>query len=130
VEYFDQYSDITDSSYTGAGHYPAGAMYDAVKGTDARITALAPVINAPFANGYVSVSPDMSVMAKYFDGHFYIFAIPHADGSRTATFTLAGASNTTVTALGENRTLKVAGGVFSDNFADADTVHIYEVNPS
>lgn len=129
VEYFDQYSDITDSSYTGAGHYPPGAMYDAVKDTDARITALAPVINAPFANGYVSVSPDMSVMAKYFDGHFYIFAIPHADGSRTATFTLAGAPGTTVTVLGENRTLNVSGGVFSDGFANADTVHIYEVNP-
>jgi hypothetical protein len=129
VEYFDQYSDITDSSYTGGGHYPPGAMYDAIKDTDSRIDALAPVLNAPFAGGYVDASSDMSVMAKYFDGRFYIFAIPHADGSRTATFTLAGAPDTTVTVLGENRSLDVVDGVFTDRFADADTVHVYEVNP-
>jgi hypothetical protein len=129
VEYFDQYSDITDVSYTGAGHYPPGAMYNAIKATDARIAALAPVINAPFANGYVKTSPDMSVMAKYLDGHFYIFAIPHAVGPRTATFTLAGAPGAKVTVLGENRTLNVADGAFTDRFADANTVHIYEVSP-
>jgi hypothetical protein len=129
VEYFDQYSDITDDSYTGNGHYAPGAMYNAVKAIDARITALAPVINAPFANGYVKTSPDMSVMAKYSGGHFYIFAIPHANGSRTATFTLAGDPNATVTVLGENRTLNIVHGVFTDRFPDENTVHIYEVNP-
>ena len=129
VEYFDQYSDITDASYTGAGHYPPGAMYNAIKDTDARIAALAPVINAPFANGYVTVSADMSVMAKYLDGHFYIFAIPHAAGSRTATFTLAAAPDAKVAVLGENRTLDAVHGVFTDRFADANTVHIYEVSP-
>jgi hypothetical protein len=129
VEYFDQYSDINDQSYTGAGHYAAGAMYDAIQSTDARITSLAPVINAPFADGYVTVSGSMSVMAKYYDGRFYIFAIPHAAGSRTATFTLAGAPGSTVTVLGENRTLGVSRGVFHDTFADENTVHIYELNP-
>lgn len=128
VEYFDQYSDINDQSYTGNGHYPAGAMYNAVKDTDARIIALAPVINAPFADGYVSVGASMSVMAKYFDGHFYIFAIPHAHGSRTAEFTLTGGGSATVTVLDENRTLKVSDGHFSDSFANEDTVHIYEIN--
>ena len=129
VEYFDQYSDINDQSYTGDGHYPAGAMYNAIKDTDARITALAPVINSPFADGYVTASGDMSVMAKYFDGHFYIFAIPHADGPHTTEFTLAGGGAGTVAVLGENRTLKATDGHFSDSFANEDTVHIYEVNP-
>jgi hypothetical protein len=131
VEYFDQYSNITNASYTGSGHYPPGAMYNAVKATDASIAALAPVINAPFANGYVQTTPDtaISTMTKYFDGHFYIFAIPHADGPHTATFTLTGAPTATVTVVGENRTLKLSAGTFTDTFANPNTVHIYEVNP-
>jgi hypothetical protein len=129
VEYFDQYSNIADHSYTGDGHYAAGAMYDAVRTADSRITALAPVINAPFANGYVTASGAMSVMAKYYNGSFYIFAAPHAGGSQTITFTLAGAPGTTVDVLDENRTLKVSNGKFTDSFADENSVHIYEVRP-
>ena len=30
-------------------------------------------------------------MAKYYNGHFYVFAIPHRSGSQRVTFTLAGA---------------------------------------
>jgi hypothetical protein len=128
VQYFDQYSTITDLSYTGNGHYAAGAMYNAIKAVNSQITALAPVINAPFANGYVTTDGAMNVMAKYYDGHFYIFAIPRASGSRTITFTLAEAPDTTVTVLNENRALNSSNGTFTDTFANENTVHVYEVN--
>lgn len=127
VEYFDQNANITDTGYTGNGRYPAGAMYGAIRTADSEIAALAPVINAPFAQKYVSASGSMSVMAKYYDGHFYVFAIPHASGAQTVTFTLAGAPGGTMTVLNEHRTVPVSGGRFTDTFADEDTVHIYEL---
>ena len=128
VEYFDQYTTIDDQTYTGSGHYVAGAMYSAIKSTNSEILSLAPVINAPFANGYVSSSGSMSVMAKYYNSHFYIFAIPHASGSQHISFTLAGSPNTTVSVMNEGRSIPVTNGVFSDTFTDENTVHIYEVN--
>jgi hypothetical protein len=127
VEYFDQYSTITDQSYDGGGRYAAGAMYAAIRTVDSQIAVLAPVINAPFARGYVRASGSVSVMAKYYGGHFYIFAIPHGSGARTVTFALAGAPSATVSVLNENRTLNASGGAFTDAFADENTVHIYEV---
>jgi hypothetical protein len=132
VQYFDQYKVITDASYTGAGRYPAGAMYSAIRTTNAQVAALAPVINAPFADGYVTAKGSgngtVSVMAKYDAGHFYVFAIPHASGSQTVTFTLAGAPDAAVSVLNENRTVNAAKGVFTDTFADEDTVHVYEIS--
>src|SRR5208337_1957688 len=45
-----------------------------------------------------------------------------------ATFTLADKNATSVTVIGENRTIAVTNGVFTDTFATGATVHIYEVN--
>ena len=81
---------------------------------------------APFADGYVTASGSMSVMAKYYNGHYYVFAAPHAQGSQTITFRLAGAPTVTGTVIGENRTVNVKNGSFTDTFANANTVHIYE----
>jgi hypothetical protein len=127
VQYFDQYKDIADPSYTGNGSYPGGAMYNAIRTADGEITSLAPVVNAPFADRYVTATGDVSVMAKYYDGHFYIFAIPHTDGAQTVTFSLAGGHSGPIDVLNEKRTLTESKGAFTDTFADADTVHIYEV---
>jgi chitodextrinase len=128
VQYFDQYGTIDNPTYTGNGNYAAGAMYNAVKNTNAQIDTLAPVINSPFANGYVTSSGSMSIMTKYYNNHFYIFAIPHAAGAQTITFKLAGNPNTTATVLNENRSITVSEGSFTDTFANENTVHIYEIN--
>ena len=45
-----------------------------------------------------------------------------------ATFTLADKNATSVTVVNENRTIAVVNGVFTDTFATAATVHIYQVN--
>jgi hypothetical protein len=127
IQYFDQYSNIAETGYNGAGHYASGAMYKSIRTTNAQITALAPVINAPFAEKYVSASGSMSVMAKYYNGHFYVFAIPHASGSQTVTFTLAGAPTGTLSVLNEDRSVSVSGGKFTDSFANEDVVHVYEL---
>jgi hypothetical protein len=149
VQYFDQYGNIPEGSYSGNGSYPAGAMYDAIKNTDAEVASLAPIINDDFANGYVTATGDIATMAKYSGGHFYIFAAPTANGSQSATFTLAGASNTTARLIYDstssmyassaslkelnslthpNKIITVANGHFSANFSDTNEVQIYEIN--
>ncbi len=67
-------------------------------------------------------------MAKYEGGHFYVFAIPHASGAQTVTFTLAGAPDGAISVLNEHRTVSAVKGVFADSFADENTVHIYEIS--
>ncbi|RKP48187.1 hypothetical protein D7S89_12670 [Trinickia fusca] len=128
VQYFDQFGNIDEPAYDGNGHYAPGAMYNAIKTVNGQLTELAPVLNAPFANGYVTTTGNMSVMAKYGNGHFTIFAIPHHAGAQTITFSVAGAPDTTATVLYENRSVSIKGGQFNDTFADENTVHIYQVN--
>src|SRR5262249_27592931 len=120
------------------------SIYDQVKATDALIEQLAPVLNSPFALNYVTVNSGgytfpiadttlggMEVMAKDYNGQFYIFADTRDSETQTnisATFTIADKNATSVTVVNENRTIPVVNGVFSDTFAYAWTVHIYQVN--
>ncbi len=91
-----------------------------------RIVALAPVLNAAFADGYVTTSSGVRVMTKYGpDGAFYVFAGSKQHASQTVTFTVA--AGATVEVLFENRTLTITGGKFSDTFADGNAIHIYRI---
>jgi len=92
-----------------------------------RISVLAPVINSRFADGYLTHSGTINHMVKYYGGKFYIFAAPGAAGSQNITFTLASTATTTATVIDESRTLTVTAGVFSDSFANENTVHIYRI---
>jgi hypothetical protein len=120
------------------------SIYDQVKATNDMVEQLAPVLNSPFAINYVTVdgphyafgSPEhpldgFEVMAKYYNGEFYIFADTTMSETQTnipATFTINDPNATSVTVVNENRTIPVTNGVFTDTFARAWTVHIYEVN--
>jgi hypothetical protein len=128
------------------GSNPASSMYNcqqtpgvtlhdmvlALTRFNKEIVKLNAVLLSPFADHYVTASGDVSVMAKYGNGHFYIFAgsgrpaEPPRLGQKV-TFRLAGAPSTTLTVVDEHRTLRVVNGEFSDTFANANTVHIYRV---
>lgn len=96
------------------------------------VTGLNTVLLAPFADHYVTANGDVSYMAKYSNGTFYVFAGSGQPGQpprpgQKVTFHLAGAPDTTVTVVNEHRTLRVVHGEFTDTFADANAVHIYQV---
>ena len=93
-----------------------------------RISVLAPVINSRFADGYMTHSGTINHMVKYYGGKFYIFAAPGMAGAQNITFTLARTATTTATVIDESRTLTVTAGVFSDSFANENTVHIYRID--
>ena len=92
-----------------------------------RLRALAPVLNAPFADGYVTASSGIRAMAKKGpDGAYYVFAgVKQAGTNQTATFRVA--AGATVEVLNEGRTLTVQGGQFTDTFGDINTIHIYKI---
>jgi hypothetical protein len=102
------------------------AIRATVQTTNQQITQLAPVLNSSFADGYVTVSSGVRVMAKLGpDGAWYVFAGSRQPGSQTATFTIAAGS--TVEVLYEGRTLPVTSGQFTDSFADGNAIHIYRI---
>lgn len=128
IQYFDQNGNITDPAYTGGGHYAAGAMYNAIKAVNAQIQSLAPVLNAPFANNYVTTGASgVRYMAKYSSGLFYIFTSAHQNTSQSVTFTAAGSYSGPVTVVNESRTVTATAGQFTDTFADANATHIYQI---
>ena len=108
-------------------HYAAERA--AVTETDALIEQLAPVLNAPFDDAFVTVNSSVRAMAKYYNGEHYVFAGSTVNGAATApdTFTLAGITSGTAMVIDENRTITIANGQFSDNFADGNAIHIYQI---
>ena len=107
------------------------AVANAVGQTNARITELAPVLNAPFAENLVSVTNgDVNQMAKAYNGSYYLFAAPRSQANQNVTFNLNTIGNATATVLYENRTVPVTNGNLTDNFANDTAVHIYRIDPT
>ena len=138
-------SDIC-SGYSSVRSGQTVSMYNQMKTTQTGIKSLASVISSPFAIGYASVSParynypgsgpyptaiasGIDMMSKWDGSNFYIFATTSYAQTATnisATFTVA--KGTTATVLNESRSISIIGGQFTDTFATAATVHIYQIN--
>jgi hypothetical protein len=100
----------------------------AVTEVNAQIADLAPVLNAPFADGYVTARGPVAVMAKAgADGAWYVFAGADTAGDAGGDVTFGVAAGSRVEVLFEDRTLAVQDGEFVDSFADGNAVHIYRV---
>ena len=108
---------------------PAYAAHRAaVTETNALIKQLASVLNAPFADGFASAGPSVRTMAKFHANKYYVFAGSRENKSSTPTLKLSGVESGAATVLGENRTIPIANGQFSDCFADGNAVHIYKID--
>jgi hypothetical protein len=109
------------------------ATGDAMRAVSAEVTDLAPVLNTPsLANAVTtettSSSAVVDTMVKRSGGSTYLFTASPQSASVTVTFTFRdGPESGTVDVIGENRTLPVAGGAFSDEFS-AYGVHLYRLS--
>lgn len=104
-------------------------MIAAVKAINAEVTSLARVLNSPDLQGYASVASvgtdiPVDIMAKKDGKTHYVFAVAMREGKTSATFTVK--SGKKVEVIGENRTLKIRKGKFSDDFANYG-VHLYRI---
>jgi hypothetical protein len=104
------------------------AVRAAVRSTNHLITQLAPVLNAPFADGFVSADPSVRTMAKFYHSKYYVFAGSKENGAGTPTLSLSGVDSGTATVIGEDRAIPVLNSRFSDNFADGNAIHIYRID--
>jgi hypothetical protein len=94
-----------------------------------QIRLLAPVLNSPTVTNAVSVTSSsrdvpIDTMVKQHNGETYIFSVAMRDGSTTGTFTVP--SGSSVQVIGENRTIPIVDGQFSDSFGSYG-VHLYKV---
>ena len=103
------------------------AVRATVKSTNQLITQLAPVLNAPFADGFLTAGPSVRAMAKFHESKYYVFAGSKETVASTAMFSLLGVDNGTATVIGENRTIPISNGRFSDGFEDGNAIHIYRM---
>ncbi|HEY8524090.1 MAG TPA: hypothetical protein VIL48_03940 [Acidimicrobiales bacterium] len=103
-------------------------MTPAVTELNAQLTELAPVLNAPFADGYVTADGPAAVTAKRGpDGAWYVFAGATTRGAAGGDVTFTVATGSEVEVLYEDRELAVTDGRFVDTFVDGDAVHVYRV---
>jgi hypothetical protein len=128
-------SDKTSSKYD-CQQTPGVTEHDMVVALTrftSQVNRLNSVLLAPFADGYVSSRGDVSYMAKYLNGSFYIFAASGKPGmpppsNQQVNFSITGAGNCHVNVLNEGRTIPVTNGKFADMFSNADSIHIYQVD--
>ncbi len=92
------------------------------------VTSLAAVLNTQaVANGVTlsSSAPIATRLARRADAT-YLFTVGMSAADTAATFALRGFTSATAEVLGENRTIPVSRGVFSDEFAGY-SVHLYRI---
>lgn len=99
----------------------------AVIHTNTIIASLAAVLNAPFADAYVTVGSSVRATTKYYAGEHYVFAASNQHASSTPTFTLSSGFSGIATVVGESRNVTITSGSFSDTFADGNAWHIYHI---
>jgi len=100
-----------------------------VTGLNAEVQGLAPVLYAPRLSSGFSANANVRALAKWSGGKFYVIAAQAAfGGPLTGNFSIGCVGNATATVLGENRTIPVTAGAWSDNFADMNAVHIYRID--
>jgi hypothetical protein len=104
------------------------AVRAVVKSTNQLIRQLAPVLNAPFADSLATAGPSVRIMAKSHDNKYYVFAGSKENVASTSTFSLVDVGSGTATVIGENRTIPILNGRFSDSFADGNAIHIYRID--
>jgi hypothetical protein len=115
---------------------PRVTLHDVVKAISAfnhEVASLNSVLLSPFALNYVNVGrADISIMAKDYNGTFYVFAASGKPAQPPAAhqsvrFRLSRNYTGPVTVVNEHRTLHAVNGVFTDTFANSDSVHIYKI---
>lgn len=104
-------------------------MIQSVKGINEQVTSLAHVLNTHDTRGYAAVrssnaSVPIDFMTKRYDGANYVFAVAMREGSTVATFEVKKGKRVEV--IGENRTIRIIKGKFSDEFSRYG-VHLYKI---
>ncbi|HEX8791706.1 MAG TPA: hypothetical protein VF765_12210 [Polyangiaceae bacterium] len=125
--------DSWNPSFREDAIFETPAMVSTVTALDQEIAMLAPVLNSATIPNLVSASSSsatapIDTMVKASGSKLYVMSAISRTGTATGTFTIAGMTGSAVaTVVGENRTVNVTKGRFTDTFAQND-VHVYVVD--
>jgi hypothetical protein len=125
--------DSWQPSFREDAIFESTAMVTAVTALDAQIKSLAPELNSATLPDLVTVTSSNTAapidsMVKANGTSLYVFAAISRAGTTTGSFTVTGMTgNGVATVVGENRTVTVTAGKFSDAFA-ANGAHVYEID--
>jgi hypothetical protein len=125
--------DTWNPSFREDGIFQTPSMVTAVTALNQQILALAPELNSASIPNLVTVMSSSSTvtidsMVKANGTSLYVFSAVSRTGTATGSFSVAGMTGDAVaTVVGENRTVPVTAGQFSDSFA-ANGVHIYQID--
>jgi len=97
----------------------------AVAKTNAEIHSLAPVLNTQ--SSVWTFGAGLQTALKVRDGYAYVFAMTDGGSGSRSLALPPSVRGKTVEVVGENRTLPVADGKFTDTFANEDTHHVYRL---
>jgi len=105
-------------------------MLATVTAVNKRITSLARVLNSPTVTGALTVTSTnaktpVHTMVKKHGGATYVFAVAMYLEATKATFAMPDVTGT-VEVIGENRTIEIKDGKFTDAF-EGDGVHLYRI---
>jgi hypothetical protein len=92
-----------------------------------QIIRLAPVLNAPFVDGYAQADGPIELAVKRYDGSNYIIAGSTTDEPFDAKIVLSCGNTRFADVVDENRSIDVTDHSFRDSFRDGNAVHIYRI---
>jgi hypothetical protein len=127
--------DSWNPSFREDAIFETPAMVTAVTALDQEIAMLAPLLNSATIPNLVSVSSSnasapIDTMVKANGSKLYVMSAISRAGTTMGAFTIAGMTGSAVaTVRGENRTVNVTKGHFTDAFAASD-VHVYVIDLS
>jgi hypothetical protein len=99
-----------------------------LKAVNEQIRRLAPVLNAPFVDGYARSDGPIDLAVKRLKGSNYILAGSTSSGPTDATIVLSCGDAQSIEVVDENRRIDVRDNTFRDSFKDGNAIHIYRVD--
>jgi hypothetical protein len=123
------HSFTTDPPVDDAAVLRDPEMSSAISEINMQVASLARILNSPSTTGYASVASSdknipVAVMTKNDGDADYIFSVAMRPGVTEATFRVADGRRAEV--LGENRTIRIRNGKFTDSFSDYG-VRLYRI---
>jgi hypothetical protein len=98
-----------------------------VEAVNRQIEDLAPVLNAPFVDGFATSDQGIDVAARLHDGNLFLMAGSTSVDPQQVEIKLACGKAHTAVVLGEDRNIPITDNAFQDDFDDANAVHLYQL---
>jgi hypothetical protein len=112
-------------------HILRESCYSAIRSTvtqvNSQIKQIAPALNGPTVTSGWSHDATTKATMKWDGANLYVIA-GSAGGAASSKFTASCVGDATATVLGENRSIDISNGSFSDGFSDANAIHIYRID--